>query len=81
MCIYDNSITLMLCAFYASIQTNKKAIDITEMLWYYIITEGANESESRKPCKVLKPLYDRWLRGAERIHGYLTSQSTKQLDN
>ena len=39
MCIYDNSITLLLCAFYASIQSNKKAIDITEMLWYYIITE------------------------------------------
>ena len=39
MCIYDNSITLLLCAFYASIQSNIKAIDITEMLWYYIITE------------------------------------------
>lgn len=47
MCIYDNTITLLLCAFYASIQSNKKAIDITEMLCYYIITEEQRRNGKR----------------------------------
>lgn len=47
MCIYDNSITLLLCGFYASIQSNTKAIDITEMLWYYIITEEQQTQTQR----------------------------------
>jgi hypothetical protein len=55
MCKYDNSITLLLCAFYASIQSNKKAIDITEMLCYYIITAKdmtkAKRSQREKTSK------------------------------